>query len=474
MSGFENLLAVYQVLDGAAVEARARDNLQTIVLEPNLRHIDAGWSEPPPDSSSDVVRVPAPVDLVTTLRAIKSDADAGQSLTTPQKTRLFSAIADVARVSATTPDLISGPLPNFAEPASDEALMGALAELGPDEEPLEVRKARVVAAAPELFEFARKIKTPEDFQQLTRMAVERGVLPVDALYVGTCTTEKVTIDGHECAVIDTQCSSPEVSLKNLLAVVNPFNWADNCPQFFASMLPCGPPDDDGWGRVLETVGLLGVGNLPVTTQLTFYTSNNGGFATLDFDLDKPTPGEGDGQVRVDRGWINMTSTSGDPSQPGVRVSTRKIVRIERVSTVLQQTVGLFGYGNQSAEMLFGRAKNPPATAKPFDYLGEAAASDSKNSALTSPAKPPPADNARHFAPTAVAIWTDTVRDLTNDYADVAGKWTSGKLTADDFVDYAAKTTDHMVRAPFAFLQAMTSPRIPPAPNSGSAQQGGES
>ena len=74
----------------------------------------------------------------------------------------------------------------------------------------------------------------------------------------------------------------------------------------------------------------------------------------------------------------------------------------------------------------------------------------------------------------MAIWTDTVRDLTNDYADVAGKWTSGKLTADDFVDYAAKTTDHMVRAPLAFLQAMTSPRIPPAPSPGSAQQGGES
>ena len=40
------------------------------------------------------------------------------------------------------------------------------------------------------------------------------------------------VDGLQCAVIDTNLRSDDISLNDLKAIVNPFNWNENYPAFF--------------------------------------------------------------------------------------------------------------------------------------------------------------------------------------------------------------------------------------------------
>ncbi len=52
-----------------------------------------------------------------------------------------------------------------------------------------------------------------------------------------CQTALVTVDGLQCAVIDTNLRSDDISLNELKAIVNPFNWNENYPAFFREMAP---------------------------------------------------------------------------------------------------------------------------------------------------------------------------------------------------------------------------------------------
>ncbi len=81
----------------------------------------------------------------------------------------------------------------------------------------------------------------------------------ETLAIPLCEATIVEIDGIESVVVDTETSSDDVSLNELKAVVNPYNWHKNYPDFFCDMIPCRRPDrDDGWRRVLEEVGFCKV------------------------------------------------------------------------------------------------------------------------------------------------------------------------------------------------------------------------
>ncbi|MCW2561104.1 MAG: hypothetical protein JWP55_5068, partial [Mycobacterium sp.] len=294
----------------------------------------------------------------------------------------------------------------------------------------------------------------------------------DALYVPECFPRRKTVKGRECIVVDTVCRSPDVSLENMKAVVNPFNWDSNYPDFFCGMGNSEPARTDGWGRVLERVGFCELGFFDLKTALKFYPSADGdpSQARLDYDLDDPAPGPGgDGQVVVDRGWINMRSDNAenDPTKPGVTVQTRKVVHILGWDPYVQgQLVSISGYGTASAEFLFGKAKKPPEDARPFHFLGPENAAKQPGSTQETPSS--------HFAPTAVKLWTDTTRDLTNDYVALAQKWLAGRVTLQDLAAYSATTSGRLVSAPWKFLDAMSHARYAPSSDPTSEQQGGGS
>jgi hypothetical protein len=391
------------------------------------------------------------------------------NLTTVQKARLLTRVVPLAREGASE--------------KSAGALTNTLVALAPSDmanEGLEVRAAATSRALlDQSFALHGRCKPEEsaaDQQATMERAVADGFLPPDAVYIGPCVTDTLDVKvGDEilkCLVVDTECGSPKVSLTNLLAVVNPFNWAENYPAFFNRMDMLPPYIDDEWTRVLETVSLVGVEDLQnITTRLRFHTKEHPKrtSASLDYDLDTSKLREaavvanngyngsaGDGRVKYDRGWINMwvDNPEHDPDQPGVRARTKKIVHIDRVNPELQELVGFLGYGTASAEFLLGSAVKPTGR-KAFLDRGPATVRELEADELEST---PTQTDGRYFAPTAVSIWRNTVTNLMDDYLDVANQWTAGQLTVDRLATYAADTTDHMIRAPFEFLEAMTKPR----------------
>jgi hypothetical protein len=409
--------------------------------------------------------------LGTALDRIAETHDRGESLTTPQKSRLFYAISAIARLQAVTEGTAFGESINFRD---DEPLVRALTALAPD-------RSRSAGGESETFEsakvfldeVARTFRSYRDFPRVRALAVRSGVLPRDVLDVPPCHTSIVTVNGIQAVLIDTACQSEDVSMNNLKAVVNPFNWDENYPDFFCRMQACTrrPARTDGWHRVLETVGFCRYGGHQLKTDLKFHLfadKSNPAAARLDYDLDDPVFGEGDGQVTVDRGFINMWAWNhdNDPAQPGVRVRTRKVVHINNVLPYAQKMlVCITGYALASEEFLFGRAKNPHG-AKPFDYH-----EDGASTGQTKPA-PEPGVPADHVGTTAVKIWADTVTDVSNSCVNLAGKWMAGQLTLDDLESHSRDVGGRLISAPWKFLELVTQPRHPGNQSSDAHRGGG--
>jgi hypothetical protein len=147
--------------------------------------------------------------------------------------------------------------------------------------------------------------------------------------------------------------------------------------------------------------------------------------------------------------MTSTATSSKPTDKGVRVNTRKVVHIRNILPYAQaRLVCITGYGSASMQFVCGAAALPQAGRKPFDYLG----------ADGSTGTPPP-----HAVPAAVQIWTQTLEDLTKDYVDLVGKYTSGGLTVQDVANYSKDVGGRLASTPWEILQALTRPRTPAKP-----------
>jgi hypothetical protein len=404
-------------------------------------------------------------------QAQQAERGEGTPLTAPQKQRLFYGLTAAARIQQVAPTPV---LSAVSKSDVKTALVPALAAVGPEDKSYEERLQNANNLFDGYYDHARSAQRA-NYDDLRKVSAADDVQLLDpsTLKIPLCRTGIVTVDRLQAAVVDTDLSSDDISLNQLKAVVNPFNWNENYPDFFVRMQPFRNPfRSDRWRRVLETVGFGGLGAFEITTALKYFPTVGECEARLDYDLDDPTPGPGDGQVLVDRGYINMwvTNQEHDPNVPGVRVRTRKVIHIDGLSPYAQQRlVCLTGYGTASSEFLFGPAVDPSPEAREFVYYEDEQPEEDPETSDSGP--------STHVVATAVDLVTDSVQGLVSDYFEVAEKWMAGGLRLSDVTDFSQKVTGRLVSSPLEFLERINQPRYPrgranEAPQANETQQGG--
>jgi len=470
MQSVRDILEVFGAIDRAV--RRANDPEVSAAADKLLpgSAANAGWYEElerryfPNDPRTE----PNLGDALT--RIADNDADKSTPrLTRAQKARLLYGISASARLQRVAPQCGLAAFDAPDDSAFGEALIGSLAAVAPAEVTSVVERRSTAAEARNslLEHVSSNFTRPGDFDDVVRERAVAGIRDNRKLLAPLCQTAVVVVDGRESVIVDTKFTSDSVSLDDLKSIVNPFNWNQDYAELFAAMQSQEPGLlPDGWCQVLETVRLLGEEEL--TTPLKFYAYQDPASpleAEMNYDLDMSNFDAGDRQVPVDRGFINMKSTVGDPTQGGVRVVTRKVVHIQGISAFAQaRLVCIGGYGTASADFLLGAATKPPTSPKSFDFPTNQKQSDAET-AQDATATPAPA-SVTHFTPAAVDAWTECVQDLTNGYFDVAQKWLSGSLTLNDVADYTARVGGELASSPWKYLQAMTTPRTPGQPGGG--------
>jgi hypothetical protein len=377
------------------------------------------------------------------------------ALTKPQKNRLLYGLAAAARAhQAAAPAMTHMPDVDLMY-----AYMEGLASLGPDDKPYKERLENAGAKFEDFWnEVDARCAGRGHFPRLRKYAATTaGVVDPAIQDVPLCSAKVVTIDGRPVVVIDTNLRSDSRSFHEVIEIVNPFNWNENYPEFFLSMDPCDPPErTDRWFRVLETVGFRGLNGLELTTNLKYYPQLklDDGIAHIDYDLDDPPPGKGDGKVTVDRGFINIEVDNDErnPTKHGVREKTRKVVHIEGLSPYAQQRlVCLTGYGTASSEFLLGGKADAKAP-YPFDF------GYYKHKVPQAGPEVESTEVSTHAVATAVNLWTESAQGLVSDYFDFAEKWMDGRLRIRDVTDYSSRVTERLVGGPLEFWDRVNQPR----------------
>lgn len=467
MAALRDLLEVYGALDNAAkADPKVATALDSFLPGSSA---NTGWYDELEQFFFREKARKSP-DLRNACTNIAEKARQGDAPSNPQKSRLLYGLSTAARIQQVTG---TDALPSFEEDSFQEPLEGVLAALGPDDEAqrwdASLETARTCKAA--FVEHAQTRFTGRaQFDAAVRApTADAGMITPALQKIQLCQAVVRTVNGIQSVVIDTRAGNEKLTLNALKTVVNPFNWADNYPDFFLRMDPFTEPNrPDGWRRVRETVGFRGFEDTVIITALKYWPSGTKTEARIDYDLDDPTPGPGDGQVLVDRGFINMRATNGDPDKPGVEVRTRKVVHIKGLSPFAQKRlVCLTGYGTASNEFLFGPAADPTPKEdrRDFTYYDHGVTPE----ADTGPAADEP---STHVAATAVGLWTESVRDLTSDYFDLAEKWMGGGLTLNDVADFSQQVTGRLVNAPLKFLERVNEPRNLHKATSKPKQEGG--
>jgi hypothetical protein len=472
MAALRDLLEVYGALDEAAAKSGNPSVAETLDKFLPKASANTGWYREVEnfffgEKAKQTPNLAKACERLGELAKNAEQQEDARGLTAPQKQRLFYGLSAAARIHQ------AAPTPMLASSDSDlkAALVPALAAVGPEGKSYEERRENAEAQFDAYYQSVQSGLAGRADYHSFREAAWSNMEMVDpaTLKVPLCKSALVTVDDLRCAVIDTDLASNDISLNNLKAVVNPFNWNDNYPDFFLRMAPFRHPfRSDRWRRVLETVGFGGLGGYEITTALKYYPTVGECEARLDYDLDDPTPGPGDGQVLVDRGYINMwvTNEQRDPDLPGVGVRTRKVIHISGLSPFAQQRlVCLTGYGTASSEFLFGPAANPPEDPQPqpFEYYEHERPEEDPETSGSGP--------STHVVATAVNLWTDAVQDLANDYFDIAEKWMAGGVRLSDVTDFSQKVTGRLVSSPLEFLERVNQPRYPRGRPS-QTQQGG--
>ncbi|HEY2198782.1 MAG TPA: hypothetical protein VGH69_13965 [Mycobacterium sp.] len=484
MAALRSLLALYGALDEAIIRSEDPQVAATVDAFMPMASANTGWYSEIETFFFGADARPVP-NLNDALTEIVIDILGGNPLTTAQKSRLFFAVSAITRVRQVAGPSVFPSLPESASPPESDSsepddpfnnwLAYALAAVGPEHISDDERRFQALSFQDQV---PYRLPNRQSFYAFRAFSAEQEWIVAETLKIPLCDTSVVKIDGIESVVIDTETSSDDVSLNQLKAVVNPYNWHKNYPDFFCDMIACRPPErGDGWRRVLEKVGFCKYGGLNLSTLLKYVTTEDPKKpyeARLDYDLDEPRGPEGDGQVTVDRGFINMWSTVNNANANGVRVRTRKVVHINGFLPYAQaRLVCITGYASASNEFLFGPAADPPPGAEEFKFydtgVHPATADETVHLTAAGTGTGPPPTN--HVGTTAVKLWTETVRDLTTNYFNLAGKWMTGSLQVDDVADYGKQITSRLVKAPMDFVEAVSKPRYPGGPSGGDGQGG---
>ena len=398
---------------------------------------------------------PDPVEALTRL------GQPDQELKDYQKLRLLYAVAALARLQSVAPTLS---LPDVNQDDVRNALIGALAHLRPEESSAE-REDATRGTLDEVVGHLATTTGRRAWPKITDKLVADNTITDGVAQTPLCKTAVVTVGGVECVVVDTEFTSNTLSLDEVKAIADPRNWDEDYHDFFCDIKQLNARPD-GWGRFLETVGFCGEDGEPdvakLVTQLKYYKSTPSATeANLDYDLDDPTPGLGDGQITVDRGFINMSAPEGNPTKPPVLVRTRKVAHITGVRPWAQaRLVCITGYGTSAMEFLLGaaqRAADDPEF-KPVAWDAPVTAEDTSEQADTGAAQP-----ASHIAQTALDVWVDSIEGVMARSSDVSQKWFAGALNFTDLADYSKDVGGVLLGAPWKFLQAMSQPGDPGKP-----------
>ena len=295
-------------------------------------------------------------DVRAALTELADESNNDVRLAQPEKARLLLALAIITRLGRLDPQCA---LPKLATADSDLAIE-SLAAVGPGSLDPGQRRDNARAFYNETFApgVPERFVTKDAFDELRRTALTGGAIGGETAATPVCDAAVVTVGGVPAVVVDSAFTDDTVTLTNLKKIVNPYNWNENYPAFFARMDRC--PEmicPDGWRRVLESVDFFD--GVRIRTPLKYLPiTENPGFAMLEYDLDMSNFDSGDRRVLVDRGYINMfaSNPAHDPDQPGVRVQTRKVVHIDGMSPFAQQRlVCITGYGTASSDFLLGPA-----------------------------------------------------------------------------------------------------------------------
>lgn len=421
-------------------------------------------------------------------RAIREliDAPGTPRPTAPQASRLMYALGAVTHLIANVPDGVTLPFVDPTIPRWRNLLAELLPLLAPDNRDPDPgsssgtsdRPAPPAARGDAAFEadttfeaeieveavialFANQFTRWQDWYEVAQALVALGVLSADAAAVPLCLPTVVTIDGRAAIVVDTEFTSHDVSLNQVKAVADPRNWGGNYPAFFCHM-DYRNLRTDGWRRVLETVGIcafLPPVGIRLRTMLKSYKTTvdppGNPSARLDYDLNDPVPDPfGDGQITIDRGYINMRAPEGDPDQPPVQLRTRKVVRIEGIRPYVQaRFVCIFGYAHAAMEMLLGAAKRPTTQGEyRYPWLDTP---EIPGTAGPSASAPHPEHSA---ASTVITMTAECVQEMSTAQLAVTDKWMNGQLTLADLAQYSAEVGARLAGEPWRILLALSKPK----------------
>jgi hypothetical protein len=396
------------------------------------------------------------------IRALNTIADHGEKLTAGEKLRLLYGVAAIARVQSVP---ASGPLPYLKKDNKmKDAVARALAYLGPADVSYEDHHKTTKASLDKIVGHLEATTGRRSWPTVTREMVNNKWIAPEVADEPLCRTALVSVDGVESVVVDTNFTSNTLSLNDVKAIADPRNWDEDFHEFFADIKAL-PPRSDGWGRFLETVD-FGGDVLQLVTELKYYKSTPSPTeAILDYDLNDPWPGAGDGLVTVDRGFIDMRAVE-KPTQPGVEVRTRKVVHITGLSPAAQaRLVCITGYGTASKEFLLGAAKTPPTNAVPWD--DPVGGKDTSEEGDTEPAEP-----TSYIASAAFKVWNDCVQNVMTKNLDMSEKWLDGALNLSDLANYSNDVGGLLLRAPWEFLEAINQPRYRGSQSNETPRQGG--
>jgi hypothetical protein len=404
-------------------------------------------------------------DPVVAMNEINSARDT-QPPTIPEMSRLLYGVGAIIRLKKVVP---SSNVPRLDEGTANRNLLAdVLALAGPGTFGTNRSNLTDDKLNETVNRFADEFTSWTAWYAVTQAMTNAGVLSAEVAAVPLCKASVVTVNGIESVVVDTEFSSDYVSLNKVKSVVDPRNWHNNYPGFFCETKGKGRRADY-WRKMLETVGVCDVPfSRRLVTMLKFFKSETNGPVTyearLDYDLNDPIPDPaGDGQITVDRGFINMWATNEDknPALSGVFVRTRKVAHITGLRPyTLKRFVCIFGYAFGAMEMLFGSAKKDPDELVGYYPWIDRPEDDIKEEPTSSTAKPTPAPapSSNTVASTAIKMWVACAEDLTVKNLDLADKWMAGQLSVAELAEYSAEVGARIAGDPWKFIQAIRQPK----------------
>ena len=314
-------------------------------------------------------------------------------------------------------------------------------------------------------------------REVGRLAADGMIPQAVSAQPGSCNGRLRNVGGRFCSVVTTDWPRGDITLDEMAATIEPFNWP-LLYDFFVDMLRTRPRTNNGWTRVLEVVS-PDRDKWQLRTTLKYWKA-----ATVDtglcinYDLDDVRDPRDSGLVEVDSGYIWITSEG-----PGVRIRTSKALRIRGLSPSATAALACHsGWSDAGAQLLTEDAKTPPPGCVAFDPVSPVPEPSDDGDLPAEAADGDPAGPAETAAehldlPTGwredligtmsgqVNAYVDTLSGLAVETAD---RWCDG-IDVDDVKSLGGRWSEQLTAyAVNAFEAAMDTMR----PTSGDAPEGG--